>query len=89
MLLSPQRTAVLATFAVVCVALFPSGVGPFTATHGPATAERGAAVLVLEFALVSFVPPALISNIDSQIRKPVCSLPVVGPGRSLILALRC
>jgi hypothetical protein len=65
-----RNTALLVTLGVLLVALFPLGAGPFTATHGPLTAMRALAFVILLFVVISFLVRALalVADRDLYIR---------------------
>jgi hypothetical protein len=53
MLIRRRSVALLIALGIAVVVLFPSGSGPFTATHGPASALRAVVDVDLVFALFS------------------------------------
>ena len=66
MLLQRRNIAVLVALGVIFVALFPTSVGPFTATNGPVTALRALAFAVLLFAAMSLLKKVMVA--DSSMR---------------------
>lgn len=53
MLICWRNVALLIALGIAAVVLFPAGSGPFTATHGPASALRAVVDVDLVFALLS------------------------------------
>jgi hypothetical protein len=90
MSLQPQNAALLATAAVVWVALFPAGIGPFTATHGPATALSAMTCDAVDFApfYVSSASAA-VSLTSGYLSHEVRLFGIEGPERPPVVALRC
>ena len=62
MLLQRRKVALLVAIGVLFVALFPTSVGPFTATNGPVTALRALAFAVMLFAAMSFLNKVMVAD---------------------------
>lgn len=88
MLMPIRNAALLATLAVVGVALFPVGAGSFTATHGPLTAVSVVGHTILEFILICILPAVMVTHIQSCRLRQVGVLLPVSPDRTPIPALR-
>lgn len=84
-----RNVALLATLGVALVVLCPLGSGPFTTTHGPASALRSFAYASLLFVLLSTVLALGNARPESQIRKDLSFIPVAGSARTAALPLRC
>ena len=72
------------------VVLFPSGSGPFTATHGPASALRAVIDVNLVFALLSTALAVQSHRPESHPRQHLQSVSILVPaGTAAALPLRC
>ena len=89
MLQSFRNAALLATFGIVLVALFPAGTGSFTATHGPVTAVRAVSESVLEFATILVLPIAQIAYRVSHVPARIAIVTATTCDPVPILVLRC
>ena len=89
MLLSIRNAALLTALAVVGLALFPAGAGPFTATHGPITAVSVVGHTILEFVLICILPSIMVTRIQSFRPQQVGVIPPISADRAPIPALRC
>jgi hypothetical protein len=81
--------ALLVTLAVATVVLFPVGSGPFTATHGPASALRAAADVALVFVLLSTLLVLGTNRPESHPRQEISFAPVVIFAYATAQPLRC
>jgi hypothetical protein len=82
-------TTLLAILGMIFVLLFPAGYGPFTVTHGPATAFRAAAAVK---ALLKLVCGSLIIALLPRPALPVTVNPLpfnCASHASVLLSLRC
>ena len=59
MLLHGKEFALLVGLSILLVAVFPLAAGPFTVTHGPATALRALAFAILLFAAIAILSSIL------------------------------
>ena len=89
MSLPPQHAALLATVAVLWIALFPSGVGPFSATHGPATALSALACDILDFAYFQVSVDSLILLRLSYVHHRIWKTSILTADCPPVRALRC
>ena len=84
-----RAAALLSTVAVVFVALFLSGVGPFNTTRGPVSAFRALPSDAVDFSLITFPVSFALSLMMSRMRREH-SAPLVGAYQPPpVLALRC
>jgi hypothetical protein len=89
MLQSFRNAALLATVGVVLMALFPTGTGSFTATHGPVTAVRAVVDHVLDFPPISLQPITQIADRELHAGTRIAIVVRTTCDRGPILALRC
>jgi hypothetical protein len=89
MSLPTQNAALLATIAVVSVALFPSGMGPFTATHGPVTALPAISCDAVDFTLLDVSVITMSSTAMTGMHQTVWEASLRGHEHLSILSLRC
>ena len=86
----PRSAVLLAILGVVSVALFPAGLGPFTATHGPASALRTILSDVVEFTFLDVLLIAPFTHVvASHMRQPVWEVSARSHQPPPVLALRC
>jgi hypothetical protein len=81
--------ALSATLGVALVVLFPMGSGPFTATHGPASALRAVADVALVFVLLSTLLVLRADHPESHLRQDISFDPVAASASPAVLPLRC
>ena len=84
-----RNVALLATLGVAAVVLFPVGAGPFTATHGPASALRAVADVAVVFALLSTLLVVRTDHPESHLRQDTSFEPVAISVGTAALPLRC
>jgi hypothetical protein len=89
MLQSYRQAAVLAMMGIVLIALFPCGIGPFTATHGPMTAVKAVVDPAVEFTAVSVLPVTPVTYLELHVLLESRVGPVATFDATPIPSLRC